>query len=464
MAVTRDKELSGAKRGTRNLGSLARFPVEYFRRIPGPLRVLMAGILVNRAGGFVLVFLALILAVRHFSTTEIGIALILSGTFAVAGSWLGGSLIPRLGIRRTIFLSMAGSALFTATLAAPSPFPVTAGIVCLIALFGRAYPPAGATLVGRVSAPEQRIQMFAFYQLSLNFGASIGPAIAGYLLTHSLTGLLLTDAATSALFAVLGLRIPADSQLPGQPGELIRRPSCAAQPAVGQAAAAQPGATQPEATEAGASLPEASLPEASPRPARVRNDRHFLMFLVAVALICVVFSQSNGPLLLLFRKQHYSYAVLGDLLTAHAIAVLLFQLPLSYLTRRQPVWIPLALSAVLICGAYPLLLAGTSLPLIAVNVALWTVGDIIFCPVCMAVASLMSTPRTQGSYQGAHSVARSVGLAVGPSAGVFAFSVNPSLPWLGCGVLGIITVGLYYAGLRRVPRPYEPAPSDPAGA
>jgi predicted MFS family arabinose efflux permease len=454
MAVTRDKEHSGAKRGTRNLGSLARFPVQYFRRIPAPLRVLMAGILVNRAGGFVIVFLALILAVRHVATTEIGIALILSGTFAVAGSWLGGALIPRLGIRRTIFLSMAGSALFTAALAAPSPFPITAGIVCLIALFGRAYPPAGATLVGRVSSPEQRIQMFAFYQLALNFGASIGPAIAGYLLTHSLTGLLLTDAATSAVFAVLGLRIPADAQLPGQPGELIRRPSCAS----------QPGAAQSEATESGAGQPEAGRKGAGPRPARVRNDRHFLMFLVAVALICVVFSQSNGPLLLLFRKQHYSYAVLGDLLTAHAIAVLLFQLPLSYLTRRQPVWIPLALSAVLICGAYPLLLAGTSLPLIAVNVALWTVGDIIFCPVCMAVASLMSTPRTQGSYQGAHSVARSVGLAIGPSAGVFAFSVNPALPWLGCGVLGIVTVGLYYAGLRRVPRPYEPAPSDPGGA
>jgi MFS family permease len=437
MAVTQEKDLPDVKPATRHLRGLAGFPVHYYRGIPAPLRILSAGVLVNRAGGFVLIFLALILAVRRVPATEISIALILSGVCSVAGSWLGGALTSRLGIRRTIFLSMAGSAVFTAAIAFPGPYPLTVAIVCVIALFSRAYPPAGATLVGRMSRPEQRIQMFAFYQLCLNFGASIGPAIAGYLLTRSLTALLLIDAATSALFALLGLRIPADARPPRAQEPPAARPSCASQPA---------------------SQPRASDSSPGQWPARLRNDRNFLMFCVAVALSCLVFQQASGPLLLVFRDHHYSYALLGDLLTGHAIAVLLFQLPLSYVTRRLPVWVPLVLSALLICGAYPLLLAGTSLPLLVVNVAMWTAGDIIFCPVCMAVATMMSTPRTLGSYQGAHSVARSTGLAIGPAAGVFAYSVNPSLPWLGAGALGIITVGLYLAGLRRLPRPFEPAP------
>jgi MFS family permease len=438
MAVMHDKELPGAERGARHLGDLARFPVRYYRRIPAPLRVLSMGVLVNRAGGFVLIFLTLILAGRHTPTAEIGIALILSGGFSVTGSWLGGALIPRIGIRWTIFLSMAGSALFTAILAFPGPYPLTVGIVCLISVFNRAYPPAGATLVGRISPPDQRIQMFAFYQLCLNFGASIGPAIAGYLLTRSLTALLLIDAATSALFALLGLRIPADARLPNRQEPPAALPSCASQPVASQYRARQSGAGQ--------------------QPGRLRDDRSFLLFCLAVLIICAVFQQASGPLLLVFKDHHYSYALLGDLLTGHAIAVLLFQLPLSYLTRRLPVWIPLALSALLIGGAYPLLLAGTSLPLLIANVTMWTVGDIIFCPICMAVASMMSTPRTLGSYQGAHSVARSAGLAIGPSAGVFAYSIDPSLPWIGSGALGIITAVLYFAALRRLPRPSESVP------
>lgn len=426
--------------GPRHLHNLASFPVRYYRRIPAPIRLLSMGVLVNRAGGFVLVFLTLILAVRRVPTAEIGIALILSGAFTVTGAWLGGALVPRLGIRRTIFLSMMGSALFTAALAFPSPFPLTVGIVCLISLFNRAYAPAGATLVGRVAQPDQRIQMYAFFQLFLNFGASIGPAIAGYLLTRSLAALLLIDAGTSVIFAFLGLRIRADASPPERPDLPAAPPSPARQP--------------------GASQAEAIRPAAARRPGRIRDDRNFLTFCVAVALICVVFRQADGPFLLVFKAHHYSYALLGDLLTGHAIAVLLFQLPLSYLTRRLPVWIPLAVSALLICGAYPLLLAGTSLPLLVGNVVMWTVGDIIFCPVCLAVASMMSTARTQGAYQGAHSVARSIGLAIGPSVGVFAYSVSPSLPWLGAGALGIITAVLYFAALRRLPRPFEAVPDS----
>lgn len=432
MVVARDQSPGRSKPQSSRLGDIIRLPVQYYRRVPSSIRLLSTGVLVNRAGGFVIVFLTLILAVRHIPATEIGIALILSGTFTVAGSWLGGSLISRLGIRTTIFLSMAGSSLFTAILAVPSPYPVTVTIVCLISLFNRAYVPAGATLVGRISRPEERIQMFAFFQLCLNLGASIGPALAGYLLTRSLTVLLLIDAATSAVFAVIGLRIPSDTRL---------RDS---QPAQADEPAAAPAKARPDGT--------------ARRPARVRDDRKFLVFCLAVVLLCVVFRQADGPLLLVFKDHHYSYALLGDLFTGHAIAVMLFQLPLSYLTRRQPVWIPLALSALLIGGAYPLLLAGTSLPLLIGNVALWTAGDIIFCPVCLAVATMMSTSRTHGSYQGAHSVARSAGLAIGPAAGVFAYSIQPSFPWLGSGAIGIIAAALFLMSLRGLPRPYESVP------
>ena len=130
------------------LGNPFRSPVRYYRRVPAPIRVLSIGVLINRVGGFVITFLALILAIRHISTVGIGIALALSAVFAIIGSWLGGALIPRLGSRQVIFASMAGSAVFTAALVFPGPYALTVAIVCLISLFNRAQVSQMVALAG----------------------------------------------------------------------------------------------------------------------------------------------------------------------------------------------------------------------------------------------------------------------------------------------------------------------------
>jgi MFS family permease len=401
-----------------------RRPVQYFRHIPAPIKVLSCGVLINQLGGFVTVFLALILAIRNVATVRIGIALVLSAAFTIVGSWLGGILVSRWGSRRTIFLSMAGSALFTAALIPASPYLLTLGMLCLISMFNRAYVPAASTTVGRLAPPRERVQMFAFFQLCLNVGAAAGPAIAGYLLTRSLTALLIIDAGTSACFALAALRLPASAQPP----------------------------------------PAAPRTGPTGRPRRLRHDRGYLAFCVAVALVAVVYRQSSGPLPLVFRAHHYNLELLGYLFSANAIAVILFQLPLSFLTRRLPVWLPLALGALLISGAYTVLLAGVSLPLLIVNVVLWSAGEIAYYPMTPAVAMMMSDTRTHGAYQGALDVARTTGQAIGPSIGVFAYSLRPWLPWWGCGVLGLAAATLFFAVLRDTrTRHAEPGHAHHAG-
>ncbi len=405
------------------LGNLLQSPVRYYRRVPAPIRVLSIGVLINRVGGFVITFLALILAIRHIQTVGIGIALALSAVFAIIGSWLGGALISRLGSRQVIFLSMAGSAVFTAALVLPGPYALTVAIVCLISLFNRAYVPGATTIIGRLSRPDQRVEMYAFFQLGFNVGAAIGPALAGYLLTRSLTALLLIDAATSACFAVLGLRVPTDAELP------------AAQPQAG----------------------------ARRLPRRVRDDRPYLAFCVGVTLVAMAYGQYGGALPLTFRADHYNLALLGYLFSANAVAVIVFQLPLSFVTRKLPPWIPLAAGGLLICGGYALLAAGTSLSLLIINVALWTTGEMLYNPVTSAVAMMMSTTQTHGAYQGALNLARTTGQVVGPSLGVFAYSASRSLPWWGCAVLGIAAAGLFFTALRNpVPRT-APEPATPQG-
>jgi MFS family permease len=407
---------------TANAGSpddlrfLLRHPLRYLRQVPRPIRLLSVGMLINYAGVYVTLFLTLILAERHVSTPRIGLALAMAGAFAIAGSWFGGFLVPRLGCRLTIIVSNVGSASFTVLFMLRTPFPVTVGIVSLIALFNRVYVPAAATLVGRLSPPGARVQRYAIIQLSLNLGISIGPPIATFLLTRSIDALLLLDAATSCCFALAALRLPSESQL--------------------RAATPPPPAGQ-----------------APPR--RLRHDHKYLIFCLGVLLVAMTYGQQTGALPLTVKDQHYNLELLGLLFTANAIAVILFQLPLTFYTGRLRPVLPLSVGGLLVGGGYALLLFGVSVPVLIVSVACWTLGEMTFNPITPAVAAMMSSPGTQGSYQGALSLARTAGQVIGPAVGVIAFSVSPSLCWAGCGVLGLASAGLFgafaRAGRSRVP-------------
>jgi MFS family permease len=397
-------------------------PVRYLQQIPPPIRSLSLGILVNRIGGYVTAFLALILAARQVSPLQISLALIMSAVFAIAGSGFGGVLVSKIGGRRTIILSAIGSALFTMLLVFRAPFAVTVILVCFASFFNRAYSPAAATIIGYLSPPGERVKMFAFYQFSYNIGAAIGPLIGTYLLTRSLTALFLIDALTSGLYAIAALRIPA-------------------------AAGSRPAAPRPGNTRRA-----------------IRNDYRYLIFCFSVTIVAVVYTQSSGALPLSFRSHHYSLQVLGLLLSANAVAVILFQLPISSIIRKPPAWLPLAIGGFLICGGYGLLLAGFTLPILVINVSFWTLGEMLVIPVRPVVAVLMSAEDSHGSYQGALSLAQTTGQVIGPSAGVFAYSFSPALPWaLSCALLAPAAV-LPFVLLRKIsaaPVPGKAAPGRP---
>jgi MFS family permease len=354
------------------------------------------------------VFLALILAVRHIPAWRIGLALLLAALFAIAGSALGGAGVSRIGARPTIIAPMAGSALFTALLIAAHSYPLTVAFVCCVTVCNRAYMPAAATVVGQFSRPAERVQRYAFFQLAYNIGAAVGPPMATFLLTRSLTALFGIDAVTSAAFALAALRLPAGI------------------------------APAPEAGPA----PDAKPPAGGAKPTRLREDRRYLTFCLGVTCVAICYSQQSGALPLTISRHHYNLELLGIFFSANAIAVIVFQLPVSHLIQRLPYAVPLIGGAAAICGGYAILLAGSVLPLLAVSVALWTLGEIIFNPVTPAVAMMMSTARTHGAYQGALSTFRTTGQVAGPALGVFAFSVQPSLPWTLCGVLAVAAVTL----------------------
>ena len=379
------------------MARIGRGGVRYYRDIPAPVRVLSAGMLINRAGGFFNFYLALILADRGMSAREVGAALVVTGAAAVAGAWLGGMMTARFGSRMVIAVALFSSAVFTAGLIPASPHPVVIGIASLAALSNTSFLPAAATLVGRCAPPGRRLQTYSVFQAAFNVGSAIGLALGGFLITHSLTMLLAVDAATSACFVLVALRLPKDEQPPAQ----------------------------------------SQRADDGKAPGKIRQDPRYLLYCAGVAFLILAYRQNSGPVLLAVRDHHYSLELLGDLFSANAVAVILFQVPLSHLTSKLPLGITLAAGAVLTGTGYLVLLAGFTVPLLIAEIAFWTAGELVFSPAMPAVAAQMSRSHAQGRYQGALTVARSSGQALGPPLGVFAYSAGSSLAWLGSGVVGV---------------------------
>jgi MFS family permease len=388
--------------------SPARAGIRYYRGVPAPIRVLSLGVLINRAGGFISTFLPIILATRGIPTREIGVGLVFTGSCTVTGAWLGGLMTTRFGSRAVIVAALTGCALFTAGLIPASPYVVTVGVAGLASLCNRCYIPAAATLVGRCSPPGRRLQMYSTFQTTFNVGNAIGLALAGYLISHSLTVLLLVDAVTSACFVLVALRLPRDAPQPDQ-------------------------------------APRTRKSQASDK---VYNDIGYLVFCVGVALFVLVYQQNVGPMSLAFRAHHYSLELLGDMFSANAVAVILFQIPVTSLTRRLPVRVSLALGVLLTGGGYLVLLAGFTVPLLITEIAFWTLGEMVFAPAAPTAAAQMSSSRGQGRFQGALDVARSSGQALGAPLGIFAYSAGPFVPWWGTGVLGVVAAAMFLLALR----------------
>jgi len=81
-----------------------------FRESPVAVKAILIGMLVNRLGTFLNIFLVLYMTHRGFTQVQAGTALGVYGFGGVAGVLVGTALADKLGARRATVLSMAGRA------------------------------------------------------------------------------------------------------------------------------------------------------------------------------------------------------------------------------------------------------------------------------------------------------------------------------------------------------------------
>ena len=179
-------------------------PLALLRRLPGPVRLLVAGTFVNKAGSFILPFLTIVLNRDfHLSEARTGALVMAYGVGSLVSILLGGMLTDALGRRQTLLLSLFGSG---ALAVAMSLAPSIRAFVVILMLFGflaDLYRPASSAIISDLLPSSERAMGFAALRVAVNLGFALGMGLGGVLVDWSWRVLFAVDGLTTAAFGVI---------------------------------------------------------------------------------------------------------------------------------------------------------------------------------------------------------------------------------------------------------------------
>jgi len=381
------------------------------RALPRPAWILFLGTFLNKFGAFVVPFLTLYLTRRGYTVGQAGLAVAAYGAGNLMASLVGGHLADKLGRRETIVFSMFSGAAMMLLLSQARHFSIIIVLTALTGLTNEFYRPASAALLADVVPSGRRITAFAALRVAFNAGFAFGPATAGFLAAYGYTWLFAGDAATSVLFGLV---------------VLLAMPR--------RARDAQNGAGWNEALRV------------------LRHDRKLHQLLLANFAIALVFFQMCSTFSLHVTRLGFSAATYGAIVSLNGALVVLFELPLTAITRRFPVRRVMAAGYLLGGTGFALNAFARSVPALAACMIVFTLGEITMAPTASAYLADLAPPQMRGRYMGVSGLAWALALIIGPWAGMKLFTLHPAAYWLVCGALGLFAAAVISAPLSLVLR------------
>jgi MFS family permease len=374
--------------------------------------------LVNRAGCFVLPFLAVYLTQgRGFSPATAGIVASLYGAGATVASALGGYLADHVGRRATMVGALLLGGCGMIALGFARDLEVIAPATFAVALLGECYRPAMQAAIADLVPPADRVRAFGILYWVINLGFSFGLLLGGVLATRSFLYLFLGDGLTSIAFALIVLRLVPET-----------RPAHAA----------------------ASHAPRKNFVDGFLAPYR---DGPFAVFVLLSVLSLLVFMQHIAALPIEMAGRGVSRAWLGFVLGLNGIVIVLVQPFLAPVLGRFNRSRVLSLGAAFMGLGFGLNAIAKGPALFAVGVVVWTVGEIFLLPTANAVVADVALPALRGRYQGAYGLSFGVAGFFAPLIGTSVLQhLGSRALWLGCLATGLLVAAGHAALAPRLTR------------
>ncbi|MFF4264828.1 MDR family MFS transporter [Streptomyces virginiae] len=387
--------------------------VQTLRGIPGPIWLVLVGMLINRLGNFLQIYLVLYLTDKGFSTSAAAFALGAYGVGSVVGVLAGGSISDRVGYAWTIVGSMALAGLLTLSLVFLDSLPVVITVAAVIGIAAQAYRPASSALLVEATPEEHHVMVFAVYRMAFNLGTTAGPLLGALLISYSYDLMFYIDAVTSVGFALFALVLVRTGTTTG------------------------PGSRDPQAD--GASY------------LAVLRDRRYLLFLLALFLNAVVYIQHTSALPLQLKADGHGPTFYSALLSLNAAMVICLELLFTKYVQHLPGRIAVALGVGLVGVGMNLYVAGPGMAMFVIATVVWTVGEMIGTPTASAWPGKVAPAHLRGRYIAASAFPMQIGYAVGPVIGIAAWQASAASVWWLCGALTAVAVLVTLIGMAEPP-------------
>ncbi|WP_433167348.1 MFS transporter [Kribbella sp. CA-247076] len=365
----------------------------YWRRIaelPGWLKAVMAGQLVNSAGALAWIYLTLYLVEdRGMSAGEAGFAAAAYGVGLLGGNLGGGWFGDRFGLRS----AAVASQLLWAVSCAAMPFVPTAGLGVLAAvagLFGGASRPNLSALVATALPDSRRREGIALSRTASNAGFTIGPPLGGLLAAFDFSLVFVLDAVSSLVLAVIVWRfVPAGRRT-------VARVS--------------------------AGLWRALL-----------RDRSVVVLLATIVVVDTVYRQVFATMPLLLRDAGSPAVAYGVLIGLSSVVIVCCEAPLAVRLRGHRAFRVIAVgfalvgSGLAVLGVLPALgvlqvLAGATLAIVVI-----TAGEMLYKPTATAYVADAAPEGMVGRYSSLYAAASISGMFLAPALGGSAYEHAPGL-------------------------------------
>lgn len=399
--------------------------------LPATYWVIWSGILINKAGGFTVLFLSLYLTgPRHLTPGLAGTIVGGSGIGAAAGTLVGGVLADRWGRRRTLLLAhFGGSALMLALATAHSLPVITACVVLLGASQGMPGPAFVAAIVD-ITPEANRSRAFNLQFWAFNLGLAAAGLIAGAVAGLSFPLLFASDAVTTLITAFLILLWVPESVPHKRPAPPVAEPPTV-EPAFVELVDTGPAGRQPAGATRRAASARAGLRVAL-------TDRIFMTF-VGLALIQAVLSAQNTSILpLSMTADRIAPSGYGLLMSLSGLLIVAGQLFVPALIRNRRDGSVLALSLGLAAVGYGALTFAGSLGFYLACATVWTAGAMLAAPANATIMSDLAPATIRARYQAVFYLTFSLASFIAPALGGLAWQYLGSRHWALCGCLGLL--------------------------
>jgi MFS family permease len=379
--------------------------------LPAAYWYLWGGLLINRVGGFAVLFLSLYLTARRGASPAVaGLIVGTYGIGGVIGTLAGGVLTDRWGRRRTLLSSHLACA---AVLAGLTLAVDQRSIAVLCALLGvtQSMPgPAFVAAITDVVPAERRSRAFNLQFWAFNLGTAGASLLAGVLASWSYAGLFLIDATTTLLtVVVIAWKVP----------ETLRAWSVHVEPAA--------------------------------RGLRtVLGDRIFLAFVGLTLLQALIYSQTTTIVPLAMRSDGLGPSAYGLVVALGGALIVVGQLFVPRLIdghRKERV---LAVSMLAMAAGFALLSVADRAATYLAAAVLWTIGSMLAAPPNAEINAELAPSVLRGRYQAVFYLSFPAASFLAPSLGGAGLQYLCDAHWLVVAGVGVTAAVLHLvAGPRR---------------